>query len=132
MATMNRPLSPHIQIYRKQLTSTLSILHRATGVFLSIGTLALVYWLWSLSAGAEAYESTQALFSSIIGRTILLGWVFSLAYHLSNGIRHLFWDAGKGFEIRTVYKSGATVLLVSILLTLFVFTAAYVMRGGSI
>jgi succinate dehydrogenase / fumarate reductase cytochrome b subunit len=130
MATMNRPLSPHIQIYRKQLTSGLSILHRATGVFLAIGTLAFVYCLWSLSAGPEAYTSAQALFGSVIGRLLLLGWVFSLAYHLSNGIRHLFWDAGKGFAIKAVYASGKAVLTLSILLTALVFVAAYAMRGG--
>nr|VFJ89379.1 MAG: succinate dehydrogenase subunit C [Candidatus Kentron sp. H]VFJ91153.1 MAG: succinate dehydrogenase subunit C [Candidatus Kentron sp. H]VFJ97487.1 MAG: succinate dehydrogenase subunit C [Candidatus Kentron sp. H] len=132
MATMNRPLSPHVQIYRKQITSSLSILHRATGVFLAIGTFAFVYWLWSLAAGPEAYENTQAFFGSTIGRIVLLGWVFSLAYHLTNGIRHLFWDAGKGFEIGTVYASGKAVLVVSVLLTVLVFTAAYVMRGGTI
>nr|VFJ50692.1 MAG: succinate dehydrogenase subunit C [Candidatus Kentron sp. FW] len=129
MATMNRPLSPHIQIYRKQITSSLSILHRATGVFLSIGTFALVYWLWSLAAGPDSYENTQIFFGSVIGQLILLAWVFSLAYHLSNGIRHLFWDAGKGFEIKTVYASGVTVLVTSGLLTLLVFIAAYVMQG---
>nr|VFK12372.1 MAG: succinate dehydrogenase subunit C [Candidatus Kentron sp. LPFa] len=130
MATMNRPISPHIQIYRKQITSFLSILHRATGVFLSIGAFALAYWLWSLAAGSDSYENAQAFFGSNIGRLILLAWVFSLAYHLSNGIRHLFWDAGKGFEIKTVYASGVTVLVMSGLLTLLVFIAAYVMRGG--
>ncbi|VFM95746.1 MAG: succinate dehydrogenase subunit C [Candidatus Kentron sp. G] len=132
MATMNRPLSPHIQIYRKQLTSGLSILHRATGVFLAIGAFAFVFWLWSLAAGPEAYANTQALFGSIIGRLALMGWIFSLAYHLSNGIRHLFWDAGKGFEIEAVYASGKTVLVVSVLLTILVFVVAYAMRGGAL
>jgi succinate dehydrogenase / fumarate reductase cytochrome b subunit len=132
MATMNRPMSPHIQIYRKQLTSSLSIFHRLTGVFLAVGTFALVYWLWSLAAGPEAYAGVQAFFGSIIGRLLLLGWVFSLAYHSSNGIRHLFWDAGKGFEIGTVYKSGTTVLIASILLTVLVFMTAYAARGGSV
>nr|VFK28124.1 MAG: succinate dehydrogenase subunit C [Candidatus Kentron sp. MB]VFK32941.1 MAG: succinate dehydrogenase subunit C [Candidatus Kentron sp. MB]VFK75815.1 MAG: succinate dehydrogenase subunit C [Candidatus Kentron sp. MB] len=132
MATINRPLSPHIQIYRKQITSSLSILHRATGVFLSIGTFALVYWLWSLAAGPDSYTTAQAFFGSMIGRLLLFAWVFSLAYHLSNGIRHLFWDAGKGFEIKTVYASGVIVLVVSGLLTLLVFVAGYVMRGGSV
>jgi succinate dehydrogenase / fumarate reductase cytochrome b subunit len=132
MATMNRPLSPHIQIYRKQITSSLSILHRATGVFLAIGTFAFVYWLWSLASGPETYASTQALFGSMIGRIFLLGWVFSLAYHFSNGIRHLFWDVGKGFAIETVYASGKAVLAVSVLLTALVFIAAYAMRGGMV
>nr|VFK38160.1 MAG: succinate dehydrogenase subunit C [Candidatus Kentron sp. TC]VFK38833.1 MAG: succinate dehydrogenase / fumarate reductase cytochrome b subunit [Candidatus Kentron sp. TC] len=132
MATMNRPISPHIQIYRKQITSFLSILHRATGVFLSVGAVALAYWLWSLAGGPDSYGNAQGFFGSIIGRLILLAWVFSLAYHLSNGIRHLFWDAGKGFEIKTVYASGVTVLVMSGLLTLLVFVAAYVMRGGSV
>ncbi|MBT8420851.1 MAG: succinate dehydrogenase, cytochrome b556 subunit [Gammaproteobacteria bacterium] len=130
MVTMNRPLSPHIQIYRKQITSSLSILHRATGVFLSLGAFAFVYWLWALATGPEAYASAQAFFSSIIGRVLLLGWVFSLAYHFSNGIRHLFWDSGKGFQIETVYASGKAVLAISVLLTILVFGVAYAMRGG--
>nr|VFJ91013.1 MAG: succinate dehydrogenase subunit C [Candidatus Kentron sp. LFY]VFJ92164.1 MAG: succinate dehydrogenase subunit C [Candidatus Kentron sp. LFY]VFK21128.1 MAG: succinate dehydrogenase subunit C [Candidatus Kentron sp. LFY] len=132
MATMNRPLSPHIQIYRKQITSFLSILHRATGVFLSIGTFALVYWLWSLALGPETYADAQTAFGSVIGRVFLLGWVFSLAYHFSNGIRHLFWDAGRGFEIETVYASGKAVVVISVLLTVLVFITAYTMRGGMV
>jgi len=129
MATINRPLSPHIQIYRKQLTSGMSILHRATGVFLTIGTFALVYWLWSLAAGPSTYSDTQGFFGGIFGRIILLGLVFSLSYHLTNGIRHLFWDGGKGFEIETIYASGKAVLVISVLLTVVVFITAYAMRG---
>ena len=131
MVTSNRPLSPHLQVYKPQLTSFLSILHRATGVFLAIGTLLLVYWLLALAAGPEAYGDAQAFFGSVLGRLVLFPWVFALAYHLCNGIRHLFWDAGKGFEIESVYASGTIVVIASVLLTLIVFGAAYAMRGGA-
>src|SRR5690242_2044070 len=95
----NRPASPPMGIYRWQITMTMSLLHRATGVALAVGTLALVYWLVSAARGVEAYSDTQALFGSWIGQFLLWGWTFSLFYHLCNGIRHLAWDAGWGFEI---------------------------------
>lgn len=132
MEISNRPVSPHLQVYKPQLTSVLSITHRATGVFLVLGTLLLVYWLLSLAGGPESYASAQAFFSSTFGRVILFPWIFSLFYHLCNGIRHLFWDAGKGFEIQQLEASGKAVVVVSILLTLAAFAAAYAMAGGSI
>ena len=130
MEITERPLSPHLQVYKPQLTAVLSILHRATGVFLVLGTLLLVYWLLALATGPEAYGDAQAFFGSAWGRLILFPWTFSLFYHLCNGIRHLFWDAGFGYEIKTVYTSGVIVVLASILLTLLAFAAAYAMRGG--
>ena len=131
MVTANRPLSPHLQIYKPQITSALSILHRATGVFLAIGTLLFVYWLLSLAAGPDAYGEAQAFFGSALGRFVLFPWIFALAYHTCNGIRHLFWDAGKGFEIESVHASGVAVVVASVVLTLAVFGAAYAMRGGA-
>lgn len=130
MEISERPISPHLQIYKPQLTAVLSILHRATGVFLTLGTLLLVYWVLSLATGSEPYANAQAFFGSAFGRLILFPWVFSLFYHLCNGIRHLFWDAGFGFEIRTVYATGTIVLVASLILTLITFGAAYAMRGG--
>ncbi len=130
MGNSNRPLSPHLQIYRPQLTAALSIAHRASGVFLTIGTLLLVYWLMSLLQGPEAYAQAQAFFGSVLGRLILLPWVFALFYHLCNGIRHLFWDMGLGFEISTVYASGKIVVVAATALTLLAFGMAYVMSGG--
>src|SRR3546814_2392413 len=91
MATTERPLSPHLQIYRPQISSVLSILHRATGIALAVGTLLLVYWLTAAAAGPEAFSTAQALIGSFIGRLFLFGWSFALFYHLGNGIRHLAW-----------------------------------------
>jgi succinate dehydrogenase / fumarate reductase cytochrome b subunit len=113
-----RPLSPHLQIYRPQLTSVLSITHRATGVALAVGTLLLVWWLMAAATGPEQFAIVQAVLGSWIGRLLLLGWTWALFYHLANGIRHLFWDGGLGFELKTVYRTGWTVVLASVVLTL--------------
>jgi len=131
MEKSQRPLSPHLQIYRPQLTSVLSVMHRATGVALVFGTLLLVYWLLAAASGAHAYASAQALLGSWIGRIVLLGFSFALFFHLCNGIRHLFWDAGLGFELRTAYASGKAVIIVSVLLTLAAWAMAYAFRGGA-
>lgn len=101
-----RPLSPHLQIYRPQLTSVLSILHRGTGIALAVGTLMLVWWLVAAAAGPGPFATAQGFIGSWLGLLILFGWTFSLFFHLANGIRHLFWDAGYGFELKTVYASG--------------------------
>jgi len=130
MGNTDRPLSPHLQVYKPQLTATLSILHRASGVFLALGTIPLVYWLMALAGGAESYARAQEFFGSILGRVILFPWVFALFYHLCNGIRHLFWDMGVGFEIETVYASGKLVVVAAVALTLIAFGMAYAMQGG--
>ena len=127
----NRPLSPHLQIYRLQLTSALSIVHRGTGVVLSVGTLFLVYWLHALACGAPEYERAQAWFGSWLGQIVLLGFSFSLFYHLCNGIRHLFWDIGVGFEIDTAYVTGRLVVAGAVILTLLAWIAGYVLSGSS-
>jgi succinate dehydrogenase / fumarate reductase cytochrome b subunit len=132
MGNSDRPLSPHLQIYKPQLTAALSIAHRGSGIFLLIGTLLLVYWLTALAGGADSYAQAQAFFGSIFGRLILLPWVFALFYHMCNGIRHLFWDMGVGFEISTVYASGKLVVVAAAVLTLIAFGMAYVMQGGSV
>jgi len=126
----NRPISPHLQVYRPQLTSVLSILHRITGVALAVGTILLVYWLIAAASGPEAFASAEALIGSWLGRILLFGWTFALYFHLTNGIRHLFWDAGLGFELKTVYASGWTVVALAVILTLLSFIAGYVLAGG--
>ena len=131
MPSPERPLSPHLQVYRWQLTSVLSILHRASGVALSVGTLLLVYWLIAAAAGPESFATAQGLIGSILGRILLLGWSWALFYHLCNGIRHLFWDAGHGFDLKTVYASGWTVVGASVVLTLIAWIAGYAARGGA-
>ncbi len=123
MATVNRPLSPHLQVYKPQLTSILSIIHRGTGVFLSLGLLLLAYWLMAIAAGPESYSKIQAHIGSWYGQCLLAAFVFSLYYHLCNGIRHLFWDTGLGLEIETTYKSGYAAIIITLLLTVVTFVA---------
>ena len=130
MPTRNRPLSPHLQVYRPQLTSVLSITHRLTGVALAVGTLLLVWWLVAAASGSEAYATVQTFLGSIIGRLMLFGWTLALFYHLANGIRHLFWDAGFLLELKGAYASGWLVLLASVVLTLAAWGWGYAVMGG--
>lgn len=130
MSSPQRPLSPHLQIYRWQYTSVLSILHRITGVGLAVGTLLLVYWLVATAAGPDAFATAQAFIGSILGRVLLFGWTVALFYHLANGIRHLLWDAGRGFELRTAYASGWAVVIATAALSLIAWIAGYASRGG--
>ncbi|NDF11188.1 MAG: succinate dehydrogenase, cytochrome b556 subunit [Proteobacteria bacterium] len=112
-----RPLSPHLGIYRWQISMTLSILHRITGAFLVLGTLALSIWLLAAAHGQESYDFVMIGFRSIPGQLLLLGWLAAFYYHLLNGVRHLFWDVGKGFELKTMELTGYTVVLGTALLT---------------
>jgi succinate dehydrogenase / fumarate reductase cytochrome b subunit len=115
---VHRPLSPHLQVYRPQLTSMMSILHRATGIALSVGALYLVIWVVFASASPPTYAMFQSFNVSIVGRIFLGGWLFCIFYHLCNGIRHLFWDAGYGFELKDAYRSGWIVVAVSVAATI--------------
>jgi len=117
MTQDSRPLSPHLQIYRWQITMALSILHRATGILLSLGSVFIVYWLLSLSSGEDAFARVQGLLASLPGKIFLLAWIAALFFHLANGVRHLFWDVGLGFEMPTVRRSGWAVVVVTISLT---------------
>ena len=130
MSSGNRPLSPHLQVYRFQWTMLLSISHRITGVGLALGTLLLVYWLAAAAAGPEAFATAQAIVGSFIGRLFLFGWTFALFYHLCNGIRHLVWDAGYGFELDDAYRSGLAVIGASAVLTLFSWILGYALGSG--
>lgn len=125
-----RPLSPHLQVYRPQLTSVLSITHRATGVALAAGTLLLVCWLIAAASGPQAFASLQSFMGSWLGLLLLFGWSVSLFYHLANGIRHLFWDAGLGFDLKTAYASGWAVLAATVALTLIAWVIALT-RGAA-
>jgi succinate dehydrogenase / fumarate reductase, cytochrome b subunit len=131
MASRERPLSPHLQVYRFQITSVLSILHRITGTALAAGTLLLVYWLIAVAGGPDTYDAAQSVVGSIVGRILLFGWSWALFFHLTNGIRHLVWDAGKGFELPTVTISGWAVVILSFALTLAAWIAGYAMRGAT-
>lgn len=115
-----RPLSPHLGIYRWQIGNTLSILHRFTGAALALGLIALSYWFVSLAGGPASYAAAARLLASPVGLAVLLGWTFSFLYHLLNGVRHLFWDAGKGFERTQRHLSGWLAVLGAIALTLCV------------
>jgi succinate dehydrogenase / fumarate reductase cytochrome b subunit len=129
MTPAERPLSPHLQIYKPQLTSLLSITHRATGLAVSVGTALLLWWLIAAAAGDAAYATTQAFWGSWIGILFLLGWSYSLFYHLCNGIRHLTWDTGHGFDIATTYRSGWTVVGASVVLTLVAWVIGIIVLG---
>jgi succinate dehydrogenase / fumarate reductase cytochrome b subunit len=129
MARDKRPLSPDIQIYRPQLTSVLSITHRITGITLSAGALLLIFWLVAAAAGPQTYAVAQRFLSSWVGLLLLVGWTFSFFFHLCNGIRHLAWDAGYGFELRTIYASGWTVAVASTVLTLIAWVASFIVMG---
>jgi succinate dehydrogenase / fumarate reductase, cytochrome b subunit len=118
MVSGSRPLSPHLQVYRWQLTSVMSILHRATGVALSVGSIVLVWWLVAAASGPEPYDTFQRFIGSWIGLLLLFGWSVSLFYHLCNGLRHLWWDTGHGLDLRSVYASGWAVVAVTAVLTI--------------
>jgi succinate dehydrogenase / fumarate reductase cytochrome b subunit len=122
-----RPLSPHLQVYRWQWTMALSIAHRATGIFLSLGALYLVIWLLAIAGGADSFATIHSFNVSIIGRLLMLGWTFSLFYHLCNGIRHLVWDAGWGLDLKSSYASALAVLAGSVGLTVIAWVAALAM-----
>ena len=128
---VHRPLSPHLQIYKWQLTSVLSILHRMTGIALSFGALYLATWVVFAAASPRSYAMFQDFNISIVGRIVLAGWLFSAFYHLCNGIRHLFWDAGKGFELKQVYASGYTVLATATTLTALTWGYVLFVAGGA-
>ena len=130
MSSGNRPLSPHMQVYRPQLTSMMSILHRITGVALAVGTLLLVCWLVAAASSAVAFADLQDFLGSIIGRLILFGWTFALFYHLCNGMRHLAWDTGWGFDLPTAYMTGRIVIGAAVVLTILSWVAAYLVTGG--
>ena len=125
MVTTGRPLSPHIQIYKPQLTSVLSITHRATGVLLCLGAVVFVWWVAALAVGPESFATVRAVLGSWPGKLLLFAWTFSFFFHLCNGIRHLFWDAGLGLELTTAYASGKAAVTAAVVLTLAAWGAAY-------
>ncbi len=130
MSSADRPVSPHLQIYKFQLTSVLSILHRFTGLGLAGGAAVLVAWLIAAAHGAAAFDAAQSIAGAWYGRLLLFLWAFALFYHLCNGIRHLAWDAGLGFDLKTTYLSGWTVVVAAVVLTLVCFLAGYWYMGA--
>jgi succinate dehydrogenase / fumarate reductase cytochrome b subunit len=130
MAQRARPLSPFLH-YRWQYTNTLSILHRITGVLLSLGFFLLVYWLAAAAAGAERYASALEVLGAPLVQVVLVGAAFSFCYHLLNGVRHLFFDLGHGFELATARKSGWAVALGAVVLGIVVWFAVRAGLGGA-
>lgn len=120
----NRPISPHLQVYKPQITSVLSITHRCAGVFLTLTALCLCCWLVVLANGEHQFNILQAYLQSWFGQCFVYMSVFSLCFHLCNGIRHLFWDMGLGLEINTTYRTGYTVIISSVIMTLLIFYLA--------
>ncbi|HEY3912390.1 MAG TPA: succinate dehydrogenase, cytochrome b556 subunit [Stellaceae bacterium] len=130
MRPADRPLSPHLQIYRWQLTSVLSILHRASGVALSVGGVILVWWLVAAASGPEAYDTVARFLGSWLGIVLLLGWSAALFYHLCNGIRHLVWDTGHALDLKSVYVGGCIVVAAAAILTLIAWAAGMARWAG--
>jgi succinate dehydrogenase / fumarate reductase cytochrome b subunit len=125
MPSDSRPLSPHLQVYRWQMTMALSILHRLSGVGLALGLILLTWWLVAAASGASYFDYVHMVMTSLIGRVIMFGFTLALFLHMCNGIRHLFWDAGYGFEIETASKNSWLVLIAAVVLTLAVFFIGY-------
>ena len=126
MTTNERPLSPHLQIYKLELPMMLSGLHRITGIALSVGSILLVAWISSAVHSAEAFASMNRFLGGFIGQFVLFGWTFSLIYHSVSGVRHLIWDTGRLLEIKQIHSSGKIVLAIAIVLTLL----AWILAGG--
>ena len=120
-----RPLSPHLQVYRPQMTSVMSILHRAAGVVLTTGTLIMAAWLVSLALGTEAYDVVFMVIGHPLGQFVLFGYSVALIYHALNGVRHLGWDLGLGLTIPQVYKNGQIVLFLTVVLTMGLWSAVW-------
>ncbi|MBC8025069.1 MAG: succinate dehydrogenase, cytochrome b556 subunit [Steroidobacteraceae bacterium] len=118
-----RPLSPHLGVYKFMYTMSLSILHRLTGCVATVGLLAFVWWLMALASGPEAYATAMRYLGSPLGKLLLVGFTFSFLYHFCNGIRHLVWDTGRGLERAQARASGAVVIVAAVVLTIVVVWA---------
>lgn len=126
---LQRPLSPHLQVYRWQITMVMSIAHRATGLVLALGAFGVAWWLHAVAAGGDSYTAFMAWAASPLGKLALFGFTAAIVYHLLNGIRHLLWDAGWGYEIPKLYASGYTVAVLTVLFTALIWTLA--LTGGA-
>ena len=118
---VRRPMSPHLQVYRPQLTSVLSIGNRLTSIAISAGTLLLVWWLVAAASGPEAFATVQHVIANPIGLLVLFGWTVSLVYHFYAGIRHLVWDSGHGFSLPATHRSGWITVGLTVATTLLIW-----------
>jgi succinate dehydrogenase / fumarate reductase cytochrome b subunit len=124
--TVRRPLSPHLQVYRPQLTSVLSIMNRLSGIAISVGTLLMVWWLVASAGSPRGYAAMQGFMGSFLGIILLFGWTVALVYHFVGGMRHLMWDAGYGFDLPQVYASGWAAVAATAVLTVLIWVIALV------
>ncbi len=129
MSSQNRPLSPHLDVYKLPLTGIISITHRITGVGLSVGTILLAWWLIAAATGAESYASINGFLGSWFGMILMFLWSFAFFFHLCNGIRHLIWDTGRGLDLADVEKSAKSVLIATAVLTVLTWIIA--LAGGA-
>lgn len=129
-ATRQRPLSPHLTIYRPPITMTMSIVHRITGGALYFGTLLVIWWLVAAASSESYFDFVSWVFGSWIGRLVLLGYTWALMHHMLGGIRHLVWDTGAALEKHTASKLAWATLAASLALTLLIWIAGYAARGG--
>lgn len=128
-----RPLSPHLQIYRWPATMATSIVHRATGVALTAGMVFLAWWLMALAAGSEAYSLFTGLAYTPLGQLVIFGFVWSLAFHFLNGIRHLVWDIGHGYAPKTANRISVLIVIGSVALAIGMFALGYLaLHGGAL
>jgi succinate dehydrogenase / fumarate reductase cytochrome b subunit len=126
-----RPISPHIQVYRWQVQMVTSILHRASGIVLALGSLLFVWGLVALAAGPAQWADFSDCIRSVPGFVILFGWSWALAYHLVNGIRHLIQDAGWAFQIKDFVRNSWTTIIVSLVVTALIWFAAMQQWGAA-
>ena len=131
MSTNERPLSPHLSIYKVELPMMLSGLHRITGIALSVGSLLLIAWIESAVYSAEAFAPISRFLGSFIGQLMLFGWTFSLVYHSVTGVRHLLWDTGSLLEVKQINTSSKVVVAVTIVLTVLAWLLAGGFPGGA-
>ncbi|MCX7546026.1 succinate dehydrogenase, cytochrome b556 subunit [Marinicella gelatinilytica] len=124
MSSSNRPLSPHLQVYKFPLTVKTSILHRITGMLLAFGLVIFVYWLYALATDVAAADQLRSWLLSVPGQILVYLWLYTFFYHFCNGIRHLFWDVGKGFSNEQARRSAMVVLIVPLLLTIGTYVLA--------
>ena len=127
-ARIERPLSPHLQIYRWTWTMAMSIFHRVTGTANYLGTILVAVWLLAMATSPAAYDAVQGFFGSLIGRLILFGYTWSLIHHMLGGIRHLLWDFGEGMEPGTRFALARFTLIGSVVLTLLIWVVASLAR----
>lgn len=129
-ATRDRPLSPHLTIYRPTITMTMSIVHRITGCALYVGTLLVAWWLTAAAGPQSYFDFVNGIFGSWFGQLVLLGYTWALMHHMLGGIRHFVWDTGAGLEKHTASKIAWATLIGSVILTILIWIVGYMVRGG--